>query len=139
MLDSCKILCVLTTSLVLLDNLGIVGAAPSWSTALVSRVDDETFHYDSSVWTEGIPFNEAESSTQNALFSAYSSVFISKIRITMDGSGDGSCGNRCVFTFDVPDRFAGKHSLRDLVTLDGGVELKQSDSTSVDWVRCSSI
>lgn len=127
MQDALKILCILATVL-------FAEAAPSWSTAIVSRIDDSTFHYDSHVWTDGIPFNEDSASTNNALFASYASVYVSKIRINMDGSGDGSCGNRCIYTFDVPDRQAGRYTLKDLVTLDGGVELKPSDKNAPDWV-----
>jgi hypothetical protein len=103
-----------------------------WYTALTSNVDDDTFYYYSDVWFNSTPFNTKTSTIDNALFLSYSTVYVEKVRITLDGTSSGTCGSSCVLTFIVPPSHFGKYTLMDLVTNDGGVEL--IDSRKIDWV-----
>lgn len=103
-----------------------------WYTALVSNVDDETFYYHSNVWFNSTPFNTETSNVDNALFQSYSTVYVERVRITLDGTLSATCGSSCVLTFIVPPSHFGKYTLMHLVTNDGGVEL--IDTRKVNWV-----
>lgn len=117
----------------ILGLFGQIAATSSWLTALTSNIDDGTFYYNSPVWFNSTPFNTQSSTTKNALFSSYSTIYVQKIRITMDGTTDKSCGTRCIFTFSIPESYSGKFTLKDLVTLEGGLEI--SDDRGILWVN----
>lgn len=112
-----------------------VSESAEWFTALTSNVDDETFHYYSPVWFNSTPFNTDTYEVDNALFESYSTVFVEQVRITLDGTSDGSCGSSCTLTFALPPTHYGKYTLMDLVTMDGGVEM--IDLRGVEWVNCN--
>lgn len=103
-----------------------------WYTALTSNIDDTTFHYYSDVWYNSTPFNTKYSTTKNALFEAYSTIYVEKVRISMDGTTDKSCGTRCTFTFSLPESYAGRFTLMELVTTDGGIDM--TDERDIAWV-----
>ena len=115
--------------------LPVLQALPQWNIALSSRVDDQTFYYSSPVWNSTSSFNTSSYLTNNALFPSYSSVYVQKIRITMDGTSSKTCGSNCVFTFSVPSEYSGKFTLRELVMMEGGVELL--DDRNIKWVSNS--
>lgn len=117
--------------LVLCAYFGLSESA-EWWTALTSNVDDSTFYYYSDVWFNSTPFNTATSDVDNALFESYSTVYVERVRITLDGTTDGSCGSACVLTFVVPPQHFGKYTLMELVTDDGGTEL--IDTRGYNWV-----
>jgi hypothetical protein len=109
----------------------ISGAA--WTTALTSNIDDTTFHYYSDVWFNSTPFNTQFSATKNALFESYSTVFVEKVRITMDGTTGKTCGSSCTFTFSLPEAYSGRFTLMELVTTEGGIDMV--DDREISWVR----
>jgi hypothetical protein len=115
--------------------LGFLGSASSsqWYPALVSNIDDTTFHYYSDVWFNSTPFNTQSSTTKNALFASYSTIFVEKVRITMDGTTGKTCGSSCTFTFSLPEAYSGKFTLMELVTTDGGIDMV--DDRKISWVR----
>jgi hypothetical protein len=86
------------------------------------------------VWFNSTPFNTQYPNTKNALFESYSTIYVEKVRITMDGTTDKSCGTQCTFTFSLPESYAGRFTLKELVTTDGGIDLK--DDRDISWV-CS--
>ena len=99
--------------------------AEDWNLVLVSNVNDGTFYYDSDVWTNGIPFNDNDNNDddagdQNALFSAYTTIYVESIKMYMDGTKDGSC-TTCTYEFNLADEYRGKYTLQQLVTMGGGV------------------
>ena len=112
--------------------LKVVNSISQWSTALVSNIDDSTFYYYSPVWYNSTPFNTQSSTTKNALFASYSTIYVEKIRITMDGTLDKSCKTACVFTFSLPDDYSGRFTLMQLVTTEGGIEA--TDDRKISWV-----
>lgn len=60
----------------------------AWHPALISKVNDDTFHYYSDVWEDGTPFNTDQNWTdvtvENSLFDAYANIYVQGIRIHMD-------------------------------------------------------
>jgi hypothetical protein len=104
-----------------------------WYPALVSNIDDTTFHYYSDVWFNSTPFNTQSSTTKNALFASYSTIFVEKVRITMDGTTGKTCGSSCTFTFSLPEAYSGRFTLMELVTADGGIDMV--DDRKISWVR----
>lgn len=104
----------------------------TWQTALTSNIDDGTFYYYSNVWYNSTPFNTQSSTTKNSLFSSYSTIYVEKIRITMDGTTDKSC-KTCSFTFSLPQDYSGRFTLMDLVTTEGGIEM--TDDRKITWVK----
>jgi hypothetical protein len=108
-------------------------SAAEWYPALVSNIDDTTFHYYSDVWFNSTPFNTQSSTTQNALFDSYSTIFVEKVRITMDGTTGKTCGSSCTFTFSLPEAYSGRFTLMELVTTDGGINMV--DDRKISWVR----
>jgi hypothetical protein len=120
-------------SLLLLALYPSFSTAAQWFPALSSNIDDDTFHYYSNVWFNSTPFNTQFPNTKNALFESYSTIYVEKIRITMDGTTDKSCGTQCTFTFSLPESYAGRFTLKELVTTDGGIDLK--DDRDISWVR----
>jgi hypothetical protein len=120
----------------LMISLRVISAA-EWFPALSSNVDDDTFHYYSDVWFNSTPFNTQYPNTKNALFESYSTIYVEKVRITMDGTTDKSCGTQCTFTFSLPESYAGRFTLKELVTTDGGIDLK--DDRDISWVPLSFI
>jgi hypothetical protein len=105
----------------------------AWTTALTSNIDDTTFHYYSDVWFNSTPFNTQFSATKNALFESYSTVFVEKVRITMDGTTGKTCGSSCTFTFSLPEAYSGRFTLMELVTTEGGIDMV--DDREISWVR----
>lgn len=100
----------------------MAATAATWELALASNEDNDDFKYFSDVWTTGTPFNTGDTTgTKNALYAAYSSVFVEKIRIEMDATKSGTCGSACTHTFSLPDAYRGKYTLQQLVTMGGGV------------------
>ena len=96
---------------------------PLWELAIVSNQNNEDFHYYSDHWTDGAPFNtDDKTDTKNAMFAAYNTTFVQSIRLQLDGTKGGTC-SACFFEFDLPDAYWGKYTLRQLVTLDGGVRM----------------
>jgi hypothetical protein len=120
----------------LMISLRVISAG-EWFPALSSNVDDDTFHYYSDVWFNSTPFNTQYPNTKNALFESYSTIYVEKVRITMDGTTDKSCGTQCTFTFSLPESYAGRFTLKELVTTDGGIDLK--DDRDISWVPLSFI
>ena len=77
----------------------------SWTTALVSAADDDTFNYDNiSVWESNRTFLMPNGNMKTA---AFSNVLVSKVRITMNG---------IVTVFELEPAFRGRHTLQELVT-----------------------
>ena len=96
--------------------------AASWELVLVSNENNDDFKYFSERWTTGTPFNTGDTTdTKNALFPAYTSIFVEKVRIEMDGTASGTCGSACSHVFALPDAYKGKYTLQELVTMGGGV------------------
>ena len=92
-----------------------------WELAIVSNVNDRTFHYFSDSWTSGTPFGTDDlTDTKNALYPSYTTTYVESIKIWMDGSLSGTC-TTCTYEFVLPDEYKGKYTLQELVTLDGGV------------------
>lgn len=115
----------------LISLLRSILSTSEWHTALVSNIDDNTFHYYSNVWYNSTPFNTKSSTTKNALFQSYSNIYVEKIRITMDGTTDKSC-TTCTFTFSLPEDYSGRFTLMELVTTEGGIET--TDDRKITWV-----
>jgi hypothetical protein len=127
---------VMATVLMWMISLQVIAASSQWFPALSSNIDDDTFHYYSDVWFNSTPFNTQYPNTKNALFESYSTIYVEKIRITMDGTTDKSCGTQCTFTFSLPESYAGRFTLKELVTTDGGIDLK--DDRDISWVHIPS-
>jgi cysteine-rich repeat protein len=71
--------------------------------------------------------------TSNYLGEAYSDIFVTYIRVKMDGTVGGTCASDCTYTFSLPDSHSGRYTLQELVTMDLGVELVLDDASSTEW------
>ena len=51
----------------------------------------------------------------------------------MDGTVGGTCDGACTYEFDLPDSHSGRYTLKELVTMDMGVQLSLTDDTLTPW------
>jgi len=99
----------------------------SWYTAIVSNVNNDDFYFHSPNWKNGTVFGTNTSDSTNAMFDAYSTIYVKQVMIDMDGTVDGSC-TTCAHVFNLPSSHYGKYTLSELVNLDGGVELEHEEN-----------
>ena len=110
----------------------------TWYNVISNQVNDATFYYDSNVWFNSSALNGncagcfSGTTARNAKTSFYSTIYVQKIKVTMAGSVAGVANS---YDFDLPSYHAGKFTLMDLVTMDGGVALKPSGSSWVGFVH----
>jgi hypothetical protein len=89
----------------------VSGAEVDWTPALSSQVDNEDFYYGATVWEDGTPFNHIDTDPDaNALYPAYSSVYVSDIEIQL---------NNKKHAFELPLDLKQRFTLQQLVFSDG--------------------
>lgn len=77
-----------------------------WFPIIKTRVNDATFGYDSTVWTEGVPFCEHCDDSKNAMYAAYRTKKVRKVRITM---------NSRTYVWELQPQDYGKYTMHDLI------------------------
>lgn len=98
----------------------------AWYDTLAIRTDDPAFYYDSNLWFNASTYNANAFATKSSKTAAYSSIYVQKISVNMAGA-------KKAYTFDLPDNIAGKLTLMQLVTMDGGISLTPSNGAPL-WV-----